>query len=153
MAISTSVSGSVLTIETPTNMDSIVLIPQSSGAAAWLNYCTWEMYSSNGGMVRLGQWSAQLQNISIVENQHRLIDATNLRGTISQNTQPSVAGSSKTVLIFSHLVTGSHELKPNSLKVFAGKATNKITYLSILAEDGGGENYLDFFLTVILTEK
>lgn len=146
MANATAViHGNTCTITIPPNPSSIVMIPKTSGAAQWVNYCQW-----TSGLPLLGSWSAHQTSLDIISNPHNLINTTTKHGTMTKTTNPAIAAGTMK-LGFTHRVTPTSPLTNDALKLTIEKQSNDITVMTVLAEDGNDHNYLDFqmFITVI----
>ncbi len=146
-------SNGVCTITMPANAQSIVLIPKVSGNAEYLNYCSWSNVSDPGSPVALGEWSGHLQDLSIVSNPYNLINTVTKIGSMTSDTEPSVTGLSETNLTFTHRVNENSPILGDDLKVTVTNVTDDITVISILAEDLGDHNFLDFQMTVIIHDN
>jgi hypothetical protein len=152
-ATATQVNG-VCTITTPASLSSMILIPSTSGNAQWTNFCSWSDESQPTSEL-LGEWSAQLSTISIIPSLDYpgLISPTTYHGTISANTDPVAKGTTKTSLEFTHQVNSSSPIVPNDLSVTVMNVTSNLTVITILSEDTGDKNYLDFNMTLIITDS
>lgn len=142
-----TVNGNKCTITIPANPTSVVVIPNTSGAALYTNYCKWSM-----GTTQLGEWSAQQTTMSIVSNPHNLINTTTKHGTITTTTNPVIAAGAMEVVL-THKKTNTSPVENDALKLTVIPITPKITVLNVLAEDGYDQNYLDFQLTIIVHTK
>lgn len=145
-------SNGVCYIQTPPTLHSMHLIPKASGNAAWVNQCNWTDESS-GQPVILGAWSAQMKTLKITSNPFDLINNKTFHGIISTQTDPTVTGLTKTALQFTHQVNSSSPVVPDDLKITVTNITDDITFIMILAEDGGDKNYLDFNMSIIVVDK
>lgn len=147
----TTVSGGVCTIQTPATLGSMVFIPNTSGNAQWINYCSWSETAPDS--VSLGSWSAQMANITIVTNPDSLINTSTYHGTLTTSTTPSVTGITGVSLTFTHQENSSGPILPDDLQVIVINVTDNVTYITIMAEDRGDQNYLDFNMAVLITDN
>jgi hypothetical protein len=143
-------SGGVCTITLPSNTTDIVLIPTTSGIAAWKNYCVWTNTTNSTSPQALGEWSAQGTNMTVLSDPLSLINTTTNHGTITTGTTPASSDMTTMTLDFTHTANPKSPKPADDLHVAVTAAEN-MTVITIMAEDGGGTNYLDFYMTITIT--
>ena len=143
----------VCTITLPSNTSDMVLVPGTSGIAAWKNYCTWTNTTNFTSPQALGEWYAQGKNVTIVTNPLSLINTTTNHGTITTATSPTSTSMTSMSLKFTHTANPKSPNPADDLHVNVTNATDDVTVISIYAEDGGGTNYLDFYMTITIIDN
>lgn len=123
-----------------------MIAPNTSGGAQWTNYCKWTVGTNK---VLLGEWSAHQTSMTIISNPFNRIDANTKHAIMNTTTSPAIAPGIME-LVLTHKKISTSPIEPDALKLSVYPLHPKLTLMSILAEDGGDQNYLDFQLTIVI---
>ncbi|MGH1386130.1 hypothetical protein [Kordia sp.] len=149
----------VCTITLPSNVSNIVLQPKTSGTTQWTNYCVWTGKWSLSEPTAtphhhpLGEWYAHQTTLDIVSNHFKLINSTTKHGTITTGTNPSTANMTSMELAFTHQKDPSKTILTDKLNIDTDNVNDDLTVITIMAEDGGDQNYLDFQMIITITDN
>lgn len=143
----------VCNITLPANTTKIAIHPKTSGNAQYINYCEWRNSSNPMATFELGKWSAHQQDITVLSNPFNFIHANSDDAIVNTSSTPPIGNIGKMSLGFTHQNNANSPIVESLLNVSVTNATDDITIITILAEDTGDQNYLDFQMVVIVYDN